>query len=217
MEPKIKIILLFSILCLFISTIQIDRKVCKVKLLSFPKSFTLCSSFQKNELIFVAFKCTRGNSTIVLLKDCIMKKAGSIGTDRLDMIFKTIVVKPLRGLNVHVEMFYRYLVYKKFPIDIWEDICADFSGKKSSNYMNLFFKRFFNAIKYDGGKLECPIYGNVSATLRNISLNEYFPSIPILPSGRYRADFTFTEGRRNSILVYTQLFFAISDNRIEQY
>lgn len=72
-------------------------------------------------------------------------------------------------------------------------------------------------VKYNGGLLRCPLKGNLSMRIDDIALNKVFPLVPLLPSGHYRIDRTYTEGNRSNIYAKTQLFLEISDNRLERY
>lgn len=113
-------------------------------------------------------------------------------------------------------VFYKYRVYKIFPINIWEDICDWFRLKrKRSLLMQWSTGQIFEYVKYDR-KLECPLMpGNLSINFNNVSINEKFPFIPIVPSGRYRIEFTFTEKDKNVIIARSQAFFSISSNHVE--
>lgn len=72
-------------------------------------------------------------------------------------------------------------------------------------------------VKYDGGELKCPLKGNIWAGYKNIDMQKEFPVVPLIPSGHYRFDATFTERNRKNVYLTVKLFFEISDNRIEVY
>lgn len=71
-------------------------------------------------------------------------------------------------------------------------------------------------VEHDG-PIKCPMKKGFLLSFNNLSLNKNFPVVPLLPSGQYRIDVTFTEAKRNNIYASWQLYFEISDNRLEQY
>lgn len=77
--------------------------------------------FKKNEMIFQRFACQPGNSTKAIVKKCLMKRVGRISSDRVEFYMETDIVKPLMELRSHNVVYYKYRVFKKFPIDFWED------------------------------------------------------------------------------------------------
>lgn len=76
--------------------------------------------------------------------------------------------------------------------------------------------RALKYVSYDGN-LTCPMKGNLTVSFKNISLNEHFPMVPLLPSGEYRIETSFTEADRNIIIAKSQFLIAISDVRLEKY
>lgn len=97
-----------------------------------------------------------------------------------------------------------------------EDLCTWFDGSRRSYLMDWSFKRIEKFVQHDR-PLKCPLRGNIAIKVSNVSLNEYFPAVPLLPSGRYRMEANFTGKNRNTLISGGRLFSAISDHRIEQY
>lgn len=115
-----------------------------------------------------------------------MKKSGRIGNDLVTLNVLATFVKPLSALYIHYMVFYKYRVYKISPIDFWENLCDFLNKKKRSLLMEWSMGRIFDYVKYDH-KLECPLKeGNLLINFNNISINEKFPFIPIVPQGKYR-------------------------------
>lgn len=173
---------------------------------------------KKNELIFERAICIPGNSTKAITKECFLKRAGHIGTDLVNFSWDFNVVKPITQFFLHVQFFFKYQVYKTFPVNLWENLCGWLNKESKSYLLDLSFGKAMKYLKYDGGDFKCPIkIGNMSIKFNNISFNEHFPILFLLPSGHYRIDVTITEGNRSIVFLQGNFFFAISDNRLEQY
>lgn len=86
-------------------------------------------------MIFHQLICKPGNSTTMIVKKCWMKRADRIGTDRVSLFIETDIVKPLRELKIHVVAYYKYQVFRKMPIDVWEDICRCVVTHKLINFV----------------------------------------------------------------------------------
>lgn len=82
--------------------------------------------------------------------------------------------------------------------------------------MDWVFSPVLKYIKSDA-ELKCPYKGHFLVSFDNVSVNEHFPLIPLVPSGQYRIDVTFTEGDRRTTYSSTRTFAEVSDLRIERY
>lgn len=161
----------------------------------------------------------RGNSTKVTVTECWLKKVGRIGNDRISAVTRFRITEPITEAFLHMRAFYKYQAYqpyKKFPVDIWEDLCGWLNGTKNSFYLNWTLEPAKKFITYDG-EMKCPLIGNLDMKFENISLNSRFPLTQIVPSGRYRVEVNFTEGDRSTIISGKRYYFSISDNRIGQF
>lgn len=153
----------------------------------------------------------------MLIGNCTMKKAARIGSDRMTLDVQTTIVQPLPSIQVHFVVFYKYQVFKLFPINLWDDICVWINKKKHSFLVDIGMARILEFVQYDH-KLECPFEpGKLTVSFKNMSINERLPLVPLVPSGRYRIEFTLTEPNRNAVIVRIQVFLTVSDTRIEQY
>lgn len=158
-----------------------------------------------------------GNSTKATINTCWMKRADRIGTDRMSFFLEVKIHKPVTELMVHFVVYKREVLYQKYAVDVWQNICDWLGTKKRSFFMDWTLGRIMKYIKYDG-KYECPLLaGSLTVRYTNLSLNEHFPLVPLLPSGRYRFDATITEGNRSIIFAHTEYYITLSDHRIEQY
>lgn len=167
-------------------------------------------------MILRQFICKPGNSTAIIVKNCSIKRAGPIGTDLYSAYIELDAVKPLSVIRTHVEVYYKYQVYKKFPIDYWEDMCAWLNEKKRSFLMDWTLGRSMEYLHYDG-KFRCPFQGNITFRFDRLSINKRFPMIPLLPSGNYITDTKFFEKDTKNVIVITRMHVTISDTRVEQY
>lgn len=141
-----------------------------------------------------------------------MKKSGRIDSDLVTLNSFTTIVQPLPVLFIHYIVSYKYQVYQMSPINLWENVCDHLSKKKVSKVMEWSNEHILKYVKYDQ-KLECPLKeGNLSISFNNISINEEFPFIPIVPRGRYRVELTFTESNKSLVIARAQAYFAISNN-----
>lgn len=163
------------------------------------------------------YKCNPGNSTRAILTKCSVKKSGRIGTDLFDISMELNIVKPVTELFFHVEVFFKYNTFKKFPVDLWMNGCRWLDGSETYKFIDWLVGNLKKHIKY-GDKLLCPFKeGNLTLNMRNVSLNEQLPFFQLLPSGQYLTNTLFTEGNRSNVITTTQTLVKFLDNRIEQY
>lgn len=165
-------------------------------------------------MIFERFECFAGNSTKVEVKQCwanvsrVGRSSISDG-DRINLYMEIEIVEPFMELYMHTVVYYKYRVFKKFPVDVREDVCGWLNKRKKSLIMDWTIGRVLNFINY-GGNLTCPLMGNLTVNFKNMSLNERFPMGSLLPIGNYRIDTNFTEADQNSI-IKSRFFATISD------
>lgn len=167
-------------------------------------------------MIFGRFECYPGKSTKVHVQECSMKRTSRIGSDRINFLVELNVLAPITQIRFHSALYFKHQAYRKTPIELSEDICDWLNKKKRSSLLDATLGLILKFIQYDH-KLECPLVpGNMSMKAYNVSLNDQFPMIPLLPSGQYRMDSTLFEGQRNPF-VSIKFFMTISDKRVEQY
>lgn len=159
--------------------------------------------------------CGPGNSKSVSYINCYVKTAGRIGENKVEVNFEGVAIKPLNVVNFHIVFNYRYFVYKKFPIDLWEELCGWLNKTRMSWFLDLSLANSMDYIEHDGNK-KCPIFGNYSIKMKNVSW-ETFPMPQMIPSGRYRLDVNVTEANRKNVIVQSMVYFSVSDNRVDQF
>lgn len=146
--------------------------------------------------------------------DCSIKHGGRIGTNLVIMNFNFTVKEPIDEPVAHMVFYYKYTIFRKFPIDMWQNVCEILNPKKQVQFFSSAFKPLLPYIQHDG-KLECPIMGSYAARISNISLDQFdLPSL--IPAGKYRIDVNITEKNRKNVILVTQTYATVSDNRIEQ-
>lgn len=108
-------------------------------------------------------------------------------------------------------MYYRYNTYEKIATEYWDDLCKWSSGE-SYSYVMSYLKQVI--LQYTNFNHPCPYSGLVYAKCDNVSVQAL--TIPqIIPAGRYKIDFNYTEGDRKTVLLAASLYASISDHRIE--
>ena len=122
------------------------------------------------------------------------------------------LIQEIREISVHFELYYRFATYRKFMIDIWEDMCGYLESHDSAKVrvMNLIFKNIHNLTNVHHA---CPYNGTVFIRSERYSF-ENFAFEPLLPSGRYRIDLNYTNDKRELSYVSVQTFVSVSDYRL---
>lgn len=181
---------------------------------TFGKNFQI-QIFQ-NQFILRKLFCKRGTSNKLTIGNCSLEHNGHIGSNLIAVNINVMLNEPLDDLHVHTVFYYKYTVFRKFPIDLWENLCEILNPKKGEFYLaSSFSKIIYDAIQHNG-PLKCPLMGSYAVKLANVSTDIfYLPSL--IPAGQYRIDTNVTEKNRNNVLLMSSLFVSVSDNRIEQF
>lgn len=132
--------------------------------------------------MFEKHVCEQGNSKKVTILNCTMKQAGRIGTNLLAMHFAANVHEPLTKIQVHTVFYFRYFVYTKFPIDLWEEVCGWMNGLERSFILDWTLVKAMHFVQHDGN-FTCPLLGRYTMNIKNIS-QDYFAFPPLIPSGK---------------------------------
>lgn len=130
-----------------------------------------------------------------------------------DKSFMTVgcnLIKPLEKASVRLVLYYRFQVYKKFLIDVTEDLCAYQKGKNSGKILQLFMP--FIKTKTEIFNQTCPFIGNM--TVDNLRYGSYlFPHL--MPAGQYRLDIDIVD--QNVHVWMLQVFFRISSDGMQNF
>lgn len=124
--------------------------------------------------------------------------------------------EPTYNIWIHGVFYYKYnsYSYQRFPIDLWEDLCAWLKGGSHAYFLKWTAK---NALNFSNMNHECPLNGSIWINIARIPVNRLVMLEPFMPSGRYRVDLNATGGYRKDAFMMSKFFFGISDNRIEQF
>lgn len=122
------------------------------------------------------------------------------------------LVHPIDDVEVHFELYHKYNRYEKFLINLWEDGCLHGSGTFTSPMDKLIMDNIKRLGFEMTSDMRCPLHGTLSTTVDRFNASHLV--IPLLPAGRYRLDFTFTEGKKRNVYVAVQGYFTVSDLRV---
>ena len=104
-------------------------------------------------------------------------------------------------------------VYRKFQFDLWEDVC---NVNRADG--NVFLKILKGKMSgYNNVFQDCPYTPGIYFIRMKRMLINTLNFGQILPSGRYRVEFTITENFKGTDLFIFKLFVSISDLRIEKF
>lgn len=125
--------------------------------------------------------------------------------------------QPIYDMWMHGVFYYRYNshLYQRFPIDLWEDLCAWLGMGTEAQYILKWAGE--NIRKYSNLNHSCPYFGTTWIKVDRIPMNKLIILEPFMPSGRYRVDLNITNGYKKEAFMKTSFYFAISDNRIEKF
>lgn len=125
--------------------------------------------------------------------------------------------KPVKDIWLHTVLYHKFngLVYQKFPIDLWENMCewltARLAGKKTLYMLNWTLGRIIDESTFNH---TCPFVGYQAIDVKNISIDAFVVE-PLIPSGRYRMQLDFADGGRVTFGTVF-VFFSVSDYRLEK-
>lgn len=119
--------------------------------------------------------------------------------------------EPLKDIHLHGVAYFKYNTYQKIATEYYENLCDWLAGRHSSFLLD-YTKPFM--LKYTNFNHLCPYNGSVYVKIDNIS-EQAFPFPSLVPAGRYRIDFNFTEGNRSNILGGGSMYLGVSDHRVE--
>lgn len=168
----------------------------------------------QNSFKFIKHYCKQGNSKRIIIGNCSIKTAGHIGSDTIQVNIDATIPEPLNELYVHTVFYYKYTTFRKFPIDLWEELCGWLNGKTKSFYLDAAMSKTISSFEHNGPRA-CPLIGHYAMRIPNISF-AIFKAPSLMPAGRYRIDVNLTENDRNNVIAVTSFQVSVSDLRIEQ-
>lgn len=138
-----------------------------------------------------------------------------ISRDNVKMNLWTNFSQPIYEAWIHAVVYYRFngLIYQRFPVNLYEDLCG-WLAKKSQSY--ILHWTFEQVLQYSNMNHHCPYNGHVYVKIDNISANNFLIE-QFLPAGKFRLDINITNSHKGAALVMGSLFFSVSDNRVEKF
>lgn len=124
------------------------------------------------------------------------------------------LLKQINLFEVHFSVYRRFATWQRFPINFWENICDMLDPKKFTPLLDVIHE---NLKPYSNMVHPCPYRVNETLAIRTNKFNISEVKVPLMPAGRYHADFNWTTGRNRKPFVFLQFYFEISDHRVEQY
>lgn len=123
------------------------------------------------------------------------------------------LTQPLNKTWVGIVLYYKYNTYQKYLIDIWDEGCKYLNAGTHSPLADVLI---FNALKFDfkfNFELRCPaVSGKYSVTHEHLNVSQ--ATIPLLSSGRYRAEMWVAQSKGGRPFAVVKAYFSISDIRI---
>lgn len=218
---KLFILILCSVIILFNSFQLIFATVRSIKPNQIVFFLFKHLNFQKNTLIFERVVCDKNTSDWVSNVTCILKRSSQYN---LLVDVGVNLNYPVYKAFFHAVFYYRYngIVYKTFPIDVFEDCCEWLIKRNQTGWLekNKYFileTAFGPLLKYSNINHSCPYVGPIYVKADLPLRNFYYILDYLVPAGRYRVDWSLTDGNKNHIFMSGKLYAAVSDHRIEQF
>lgn len=168
--------------------------------------------FQQNKIIFERFTCSPSppESKVQSLY-CNVKR---ISRNNLKLHIHANITKPVNDVLFHVTFYYKFnrIVFNKYPIDLWENVCDYLDGKIMKSYMLDWIVK--GLLKYTNLNHSCPYIGYVFLKADNISVDTLSFAPSLIPAGSYRIDIIGTESDRVTFAA-AQMYFSVSEHRME--
>lgn len=137
---------------------------------------------QTNHILFERFECTTNPLYPVIKMECDVRR---ISQRDMKMFIRANFSEPVHSIWIHGVFNYKYntFSYQKFPIDLWEDLCAWLNGGKPTYFLKW---TAVNVRNFSNMNHPCPYSGTAWVDIKRIPLNRLIMLEPLLPSGRYR-------------------------------
>lgn len=191
-----------------------DCKCVKIKM-TFTMQLEHTNELQRNELTLERIVCPVARPNIVAHSvHCRVKYIDWNRNLKVQINFN--ITKPLNHIWLHTMLYYKFngLVYSKFPIDLWYNIC-EWQDKRLTGRLTRVegYASFKRLLDMSSLNHSCPFVGYYSVDVKNMSM-EAFPFEPLLPSGRYRFDMAYSEKFHGYEFYTSQIYFSVSDYRL---
>lgn len=174
-------------------------------------------AFQNNQFLFERITCEYNKDAPLSFASCDFKR---ISRTNARFQFQANLTERVNSAWGHVVVYKQYSsnVWRKFVIDLWENLCGWFNGTAKSWVLDVSL-RF--VLRHSNTKTNinrtCPLHvGYYYIKNDNMSL-DIFKTEQLLPSGRYRADISGHKTKNSPWLVRATLYVSVSDHRVEVF
>lgn len=117
---------------------------------------------------------------------------------------------PQHNVRMHIIVFYRFRVYRKFLVEFDVNLCDVSNTDKSSTHPILVFALPYIR-QYSTYDFECPFHGNI--TIDRLKVDNRFVRNSIIPSGQYRVNVRVYNPQTNRTQIDTKIYFTVPPSR----
>lgn len=117
---------------------------------------------------------------------------------------------PQHHVQLHVVVFYRFRVYRKFLVEFDVNLCdVSDNGKTHSHPILGFAVPYIR--QYSTFDFICPFQGNI--TIDRMQVDKRFVKSSTVPSGQYRINARLYIPQTNQTAIYTKIYFTVPPSR----
>lgn len=109
---------------------------------------------------------------------------------------------PVHAVQIRVVLYYKFVVYQQFMVDIVVDFCGYMSGKVPSFVLDIVMPVIMPISNLNH---TCPYDGTVTFT--NLEIDDRLMDNKVLPPGKYRIDLAFLTGKR--LIARTNIYVIV--------
>lgn len=117
--------------------------------------------------------------------------------------------KPVHRADMRLILYYRFLEYQQFMIDIVADFCGYMSGKVPSHLLDIVMPVILPISNLNH---TCPYDGNVY--VNNFEIDDRIMDNTLFPPGQYRINLAFLTGKR--LIASTQIYVMVPRSKAAQ-
>lgn len=169
-----------------------------------------------NNVIFEKFEYQIFNHSLVKVNYLEIKP---VGHNVLRANGSYSILQPLNDVWLRGTLYYKYVRYQKFLVNLEFNVCDLFANMFNMPFTKLIIDNLvalyddISELEFDlDYELKCPLNGTASAYHPHFNMSKIV--LPLLPAGRYRADYIYRTHKYGKPVALLQLFFQISDLRV---
>lgn len=115
------------------------------------------------------------------------------------------IIEPQNLARIHLTVFYKFRVYRKFLIDVDYDLCSVLEHPMVAMALPL-IRKHSNRIDF-----KCPFQGNY--TISRLKYDKQYVPKQIVPSGQYRFDLRVYHPMTNATAFEGKLYCTVPESR----